>query len=297
MRTFLYNLGYFHRETWRIVRSSLLSNLFSVLGTGLILFLFGMVATGTMVGNELVSKLQQEAEISVYYSETISANEALQLVDTIKGINGVWNARLVDEVEARSLMEEMLGEEARILELFDKNPFASFIEVRIHLDSMDTVLEEVRMLDGVEYVRDNRAVLEQLQGIINGLKIIGSLIILAVGITTLIILSHMIRQGIYNNREQINTLRLLGAPESFIGFPFVMVGLLLTLLGGALATAMITILIGKGYQGIGTALTFLPMPPQQGLVMNITTLIFTVSLALGLLGSLFGLSSIGKNRR
>lgn len=297
MKTFFYNIGYFHRETWRIVRANLLSNLFSILGTGLILFLFGMVATGTMIGNELIAKLQQEAEISVYYSEVIGEKEASHLADTIKTINGVWSARLVNEAEARSLMEEMLGEEAKILELFEENPFAAFIEVRIYLDSMDFVLEEVRKLDGVEYVRDNRSVLTQLQGIINGLKIIGSLIILAVGITTLIILSHMIRQGIYNNREQINTLRLLGAPESFIGFPFVMVGLLLTLLGGALATAMITVLIHKGYQGIGAAIAFMPLPSQQGVVMNITLLIFTVSLVLGLLGSLFGLSSIGKSGR
>lgn len=297
MKTFFYNIGYFHRETWRIVKSNLLSNLFSILGTGLILFLFGMVATGTMIGNEFIAKLQQEAEISVYYSEAIGEDRALQLVDTIKTVKGVWSARLVSEAEARSLMEEMLGEEAKILELFEENPFAAFIEVRIHLDSMDSVLEEVRKLDGVEYVRDNRSVLTQLQGIINGLKIIGSLIILAVGITTLIILSHMIRQGIYNNREQINTLRLLGAPESFIGFPFVMVGLLLTLLGGALATAMITVLIHKGYQGIGAALAFIPLPSQQGVIMSITFLIFTVSLVLGLLGSLFGLSSIGKSGR
>jgi len=294
MKAFLYNIGYFFKEAWRIVRTNFLSNLFSVLGTGLILFLFGMVATGTMIGNELIDKLQKEAEISVYFSETISETEVSQLVDAMKTINGVWDARLVNEAEARSLMEEMLGEEANILELFEENPFAAFIEVRIHLDTMDTVLKEVRKLDGVEYVRDNRSVLMQLQGIINGLKILGSLIILAVGITTLIILSHMIRQGIYNNREQINTLRLLGAPESFIGFPFVMVGLLLTLLGGALAIAMITVLIRNGYRGIGIALAFVPLPTQQEVVMNISILVLAVSLLLGLLGSLFGLSSIGK---
>ncbi|NLP33575.1 MAG: hypothetical protein GX359_00030 [Clostridiales bacterium] len=296
MKTFLYNVGYFHRETWRIVKSNLLSNLFSVLGTGLILFLFGMVATGTLIGNELLAKLQQEAEISAYFSETMDESVALLLVDEIKEIEGVWNARLVGEEESRSQMEDLLGEEAGILELFEENPFAAFIEIRIHLDSMDTVLNEVDNLNGIEYVRDNRAVLERLQGIIGGLKIIGTLIILAVGITTLIILSHMIRQGIYNNREQINTLRLLGAPGSFIGFPFVMVGLLLTLLGGALATILINVLINSGYSSIDGALTFIPLPSQQGLMMNISILIIAVSLVLGLLGSLFGLSSIGKNR-
>lgn len=297
MKTFLYNLGYFHREAWKIMKTNLLSNFFSVLGTGLILFLLGLVALGAGIGSELVSKLQQEAEISAYFHEGMDENATSHLVDTMKTIEGVLDAKLIEEAEARSRMEGLLGEEAKILEVFEENPFAAFIEMRIHLDAMDAVLTDVRKVDGIEYVRDNRAVLQQLQGIIKGLEIIGGLIVLAVGITTLIILSHMIRQGIYNNREQINTLRLLGAPGSFIGFPFVLVGVLLTLLGGTIATFLLIAVIHGGYHSIGTTLAFLPLPPQEELTTNTSALLLSVSLVLGLLGSMFGLSSIGKNAR
>jgi cell division transport system permease protein len=43
MKTFFYNLGYFFAEVKKTVRLNLLSNLFSIIGTGLILFLLGMV--------------------------------------------------------------------------------------------------------------------------------------------------------------------------------------------------------------------------------------------------------------
>jgi len=294
MKTFFYNFGYFFIEARKTIRFNLLSNLFSVLGTGLILFLLGMVAIGWSVGDQLVTMLSDEAEISAYFDENTGTDTAMELVNQIKTMEGVWDARLISETEAQDRMKETLGEEARLLELFDENPFEAFVEIRIQLKSMDSVLESVGNLQGINYVRDNRVVLEQLQGIIEGLKILGYLIIAAVGITTLIIISHMIRQGIYNNKDQINTLRLLGAPNGFIGFPFLMVGLLLTLCGGLMAVALLVPLISAGYHQLGGSLPFIPLPNKKELINNVGLLILAVSIVLGFMGSLFGLSSIRK---
>lgn len=118
--------------------------------------------------------------------------------------------------------------------------------------------------------------------------------IAAVGITTIIILSHMIRQGIYNNREQINTLRLLGSPGAFIGFPYVLAGILLTLLGGLLAAVSVVLLIKTAFEGLGNIVLFLPLPSQKELTDKMLTLLPSISFILGLAGSLFGLSSVRK---
>ncbi|HWT27404.1 MAG TPA: permease-like cell division protein FtsX [Mobilitalea sp.] len=296
MKTFFYNIGYFVKEVRKTIRFNPLSNLFSVLGTGLILFLLGMVFAGGAVGDQLISSLQKEAEISVYYNQDLKEDQVSKLLENIKGINGVRDASYIDKEQAESQMKETLGEEADILNLFDKNPFEAYIEVRIHLENMDSVLASIGKLNGVSYVRDNRSVLEQLQNITEGLKLLGILIILAVGITTLIIVSHMIRQGIYNNREQINTLKLLGAPGSFIGLPFVLAGLLLTLAGGVLAAVLLTVLIREGYGGLGEFLPFIPLPPKEELIQNVDLLILSISILLGLFGSLFGLISIRSSK-
>src|SRR5690606_21902377 len=178
---------------WRTIRMNFLSNFFSIIGTGLILFLLGLVTVGTIIGNQFITKLSQEAEISAYFVEDMGVDAAKELVSEIQNIQGVWNAKLIDEMQARAMMEDMLGEEAKILELFEDNPFKAFIEIRIDLDAMETVLSQVASLEGIDYVRDNRAVLKQLQSIIRGVEVVGYLITLAVGITTLILLSHMIR--------------------------------------------------------------------------------------------------------
>jgi len=292
VKSFLYNIGYFFKEAKKIIQLNLLSNVFSFLGTGLILFLLAMVVCGWNVSNQLVEMLQKEAEISAYFNKDMDNQKVLELIETIKNIDGVSDAVLIDEAEAYGRMEEVLGEEAHILNLFKENPFEAYIEVRIHLDEIDAIVEDVKNIEGIDYVRDNKEVLERIQGITEGLKYLSYLIFAAVGITTLVIVSHMIRQGIYNNRDQINTLRLLGAPNSFIGFPFVLVGLLLTLGGGILASVLISALINAGYGQMSGTLPFIPLPPRDELLSGLLILIITTSIILGVAGSLFGLSSI-----
>lgn len=293
MKSFIYNLGYFVREAKKVIRLNLISNLVSILGTGLILFLLGMVLTGGSIGNRLVTVLSEEAQISAYFPADMTTEGAEQLKAQVLGLNGVREVRLVDKSEAQEKMKGVLGEEARILELFDHNPFEAYLEIGIEIGEVDAVTERISALDGIEYIRNNREVLVQLKGITSALTVLGYLVMAAVSITTVIILSHMIRQGIYNNREQINTLRLLGAPNGFISFPYISVGLFMTLAGGVLSVVLMVLLINGAYEHMNGILPFLPLPSKEELITRMLVLLPVISLVLGLLGSWIGLSSIG----
>jgi cell division transport system permease protein len=296
MKTFFYNIGYFLLEALRTIRFSPLSNFFSILGTGLILFLLGIVLAGWSVGDQIVMMLEQEAEISAYTVDPEDQDKMDELTRQIQSIDGVVEVRFIQKEQAKLQMEKLLGNEANILELFEENPFEAFLEIRIDLGRLEEVSKQLIQLDGIEYVRDNREVLEQMKQVTDGVKIVGAFIILAVGMTTLIIISHMIRQGIYNNREQINTLRLLGAPSGFIGFPFVLAGILMTVIGGILAVALLLMVIGSGYRQLDGVLPFIPLPKQEQLQTEISFFIIAISAILGILGSLFGLSSMRKDK-
>lgn len=291
MKNFLYNTGYFLREVKTIIRLNLLSNVFSLLSTGLIFFILAMVISGWWVSSQVVEAIQGEAEVSVYFKEGLGKADAIMLVEDIKDIKGVREARLVDEAEAYGRMEEILGKEAHVLEYFDENPFSPFIEVKILIDGIDPILKELDMMPGIEHVRDNREVLERLQSIAGVLKVLGYLVVAAVGISTMVIISHIIRMGIYDNREQINTLRLMGAPEAFIGFPFVLEGQLLTLGGGAIASALGVFSLKYIYAQMAGPLPFIPLPPLGTMTSQLVLLVMSLSAALGIAGSFFGLSS------
>lgn len=291
MKKYFYNIKYFLKETKTLIKLNKLSNVTTLLCIALILFILSMVISGWWISNKVADAISKEAEISVYYDDYLNNSEITGLVEKISKINGVDDVNIVDESEAYERMVNILGKEARVLEYLDENPFSSFLEVRIHLDSMDYVLEELEFINGVNHVRDNRKVLNRLRSIGDIMKFLGYLIVIAVSITTLVIISHIIRLGVQSNKDQINTMRLLGAPEGFIAFPFFLEGLFLTISGGVLAAVLSLFVLKKLYAQMQGPLPFIPLPSLGVLSQSITILVMLLSAVLGIIGSLFGLKS------
>lgn len=285
------NLGYFLKETRTIIKLNFFSNILSVFSMGFIFFILLMVISGGWISSQMVTLIQEEAEISIYYDEDLEETKLNQLIEEIKAVGGINDVTMVSQEEAYNRMEKIMGKDASVLELFDKNPFNSFIEAGIDIDKVDSIVNKVELIDRVEYVRDNRNVLNRLKSISNIVNLLGSLVVAAVGVSTLVITSHIIRQGIYNNKEEINTLRLLGAPESFIVLPFIMVGLILTLGAGILATVMGTITLKYVYLQIAGPLPFIPLPALDSLYKAIPIFTIILCLVIGLFGSIFGIKS------
>ena len=288
MKKYFYNLGYFLKEVKKIIGINLLSNIATFFSIALILFILTMVISGWWISGDVIKTIQGEAEISVYYNE---GSDTEILIKSIKSVDGVYEALLVEEGEAYERMEGILGKEAKVLEYFDDNPFSSFIEVKIDLNKINSVLNKLKTLDGIEHIRDNQDVLTRLRNISEIFNFLGSLVISAAGITTLVIVFHIIKLGIHSNKEQINTLRLLGATEGFIGFPFILEGLFITLVGGLIAISLAGFILRHIYAQIAGPLPFIPLPPLAGLLGKLRILIMTVSGVLGLMGSLSGLFS------
>ncbi|NLI91316.1 MAG: hypothetical protein GX434_03685 [Peptococcaceae bacterium] len=286
---------YFLKEAITVFRLNLLSNILSLFSIALIFFMFAMMFSGWRVSNHVAEALQTEAEINVYYNKSIGTEGALQLAGQIEGIYGVKEARLVNESEAYNRMEKILGEESKVLKVFDENPFSSYLEVKIDLEQTDLVLKGLKILPGIEHVRNNRDVLDRVRSIAGTIRIFGTMVLLAVAICTMVIVSHMIRQGIEQNKEQINTLRLLGAPEMFIGSPFLLEGLLLTLGGAAISGLAAALTIRQINFQMASTLPFMPLPSAGVLTHQMLLAIGFLGIVLGIAGSFLGLASARKS--
>lgn len=295
MKNIIKNLGYFLKETKTIIKLNLLSNVFSILSMCFIFFMLSMVISGVWISSQMVALIQEEAEINIYYSEELEETEVFQIVNKIKTIDGVQEVLTIDEEKAYNRMVEIMGKDASILGFFDYNPFSAFIEVKIDLEEIDLIVEQIESIPDIEYIRDNKSVLNRFRSISNIVKILGTLVVVAVGISTLVITSHIIRQGIQNNKEQINTLKLLGAPEFFIVLPFIIEGLFLTLVSGVLAAIMDTLALKYIYAQTAGPLPFISLPPLGDLIEENIIMILSISFILGIIGSIFGLVSANKS--
>jgi len=291
MKNIIVNVGYFIKEAFTVLRTNRLSNFLSFISIGLAFFLLSLVISAWVVSLQVIDLLQQEAEMSVFVSESANQTVRERLSEEITVIPGVLGTRVVDEAEALERMEAILGEEAEVLGFFDENPFEAFIEVQVDLSLTESIAEALAEIPGIRYVRDNREVLNQIRNIAGIQRFLGFLFVIAAGAATLVVISHIIRQGIYHNREQINTLRLLGAPEAFIALPFLLVGLSLTVGGGILASLLTGLAVTQGYAQLSTPLPFIPLPPREVLIRDTSFMIITLSVLLGIGGSFMGLKT------
>lgn len=291
----IYNIGYFFKEAKTIFKVDKGSNIFSIFSIGLILFILALIFSGWWVSNEIIHVLQEEAEISIYYHEDLEDVEVSNLMKEIEGIAGIKKVSIVGEEESYDRMATVLGNEANILNLFEDNPFTAFIEVKVDIDQTDYILSKINKLKNIKYIRDNKAIIDKLKNITNMLTLASILIVVVVGISTVFVISHIIRQGIYNNRDQINTLNLLGAPDGFIGTPFLLEGLFLTLGGGLISWLLISGLLYFGYEKIKSSLLFVPLPSIGNFIPNMFIILMSISGVLGVLGSLFGLRVSKRN--
>lgn len=291
MKTIISNFGYFLKEARTIIKINLMSNILSILSIGLILFFAVATISGWWISNQAVEVLEEEAEINVYFAEDIDEDEVDHMMKKIHALTGVEEVSLVDKNEAYHRMEEVLGKEAKVLKYLDENPFSPYIEVQIDLESMDSIIERLKSIEGIEQIRDNREILGKIRNLSSVLKTIGYIFITAVGVSTLIIVSHIIRTGIYENREQINTLILLGAPDGFISFPFLIEGMILTLGGGLLASLLLSLSLRYVYSVMAGPLPLIPLPDMESMGRKLISIIMLLSAGFGLLGSLFGLRS------
>ncbi len=285
------NLGYFIHESVLLWKVDLKSNRLSVLSIMFILLIAGLCFTAEVIGENVLDVLREEADIAVFYSEETEETQIDVLQRDLNALPGVLLTERVSKESSLHEMEEILGKDKEVLTLFDENPFAPYIRVKVDLAQRNAILQEIEGWDLIEHIRDNKDVVEKLEQIIRILTVIGVFVLATVIFVSVVVISHILRQGIFLNREHIKILHLLGAPKNFIRMPFLMEGFFMSLLSGILASLLLSGLIFLVYMrwsGFG----FFPLPEMKFLILSGTLRTLLLSLALGVFGSVSGVQAI-----
>ncbi|MBE0449283.1 MAG: hypothetical protein IBX70_00425 [Clostridia bacterium] len=292
MSKFIKNSGYFLREIKTIFMLNKVSSMLSLVSLTMIFFILMLTVSGWWMSTRWMELIKDEAEISVYYVSGLNPYALDELRDTLGKIEGVNAMRLVDAEEAYNDMEKILGSDAKVLESFTENPFDPYFELSFDFENRLNVVSKLNGVKNVSFVRDNQDVLNQLENIIDFIEIIGIVVGISVTITTFIITSHIIREGIHSNREHIRTLRLLGAPSWFINFPFVVEGVLIAGFSAFIAGLSFNVFSGSLSNAFGGTVQFLPVLDVTSMTLMLWASMTLLAVALGVIASAFGLKLV-----
>ena len=245
---------------------------------------YWIVQTGLLAGLQFV---EQKVEVVADLRESITPEgiEPLRLqVLSLPQVSSVTFVTKEDALASFRATLEAQGEED-LTKFLDKNPLHPSLEVKLK-DPHDfgDVVEILQASPAVEQVKDIGKLVDRVLTVTNILKTAGAVILIGIGVIVLFIIVNTIRLAVVARAEEIEIMRLVGASDAFIRWPFVFEGAMVGLLGAILT--MVVLYVAADPIGGFMFDFFRVLPLQLGsLGKDLVLLVFGAGVGLGVLGS------------
>src|SRR5687767_10667805 len=269
---------------WRNAMMSLAATATVVLMLVLLAGLF-IVITGLNAGLEFI---ESKVAVTARLVDNLSDARRDRLIGEVESLPGVASVDYVSPADAMQRLEDSYREIGRELDLGDPDsPITLFASLEIGLSDPDASGAVGRALsenDDVDRVLTKQAEYDTLLGIINVIRTVGLVGIGLVGLTVLFMIINTIRIAVYSRAGEIEIMRLVGASDSFIRWPFILEGILCGLIG-AIVTIVLVAAVWDPIQPAMVTVFQMPTAVSTQFLTTLSLLLFVVGLGIGALGS------------
>jgi cell division transport system permease protein len=267
-------------------RRNKLMSAFSVTTTMVMLLMLGSFLVVIASLNVTLRALETKIDVVAYIKDNADPAQVQNLQASLANNADVASVTYVSKDQALDRMKQMLGDKAQLLSQVQGNPLPASLEIQLKFASAAPALAEQLQreapIEDVDYKRD---VVERLLAITNFLRITGTVLVAGMAAIALFIIVNTTRIAMYARRQEIEIMKLVGATDWFVRWPFIFEGMFLGLLGGLVTVA----LIGLGYQPmlqrVSGLLTFLPLAFDPQFLPRLLLLLFGAGVVVGGMGS------------
>ena len=229
------NIGYLLREGIRGIFLHGFMSFAAIWVTVACLIIMGTFGLVLYNLNEMIVELEQENEMLVYIDETYSEAEAKSVGSQINQIANVHNAQFVSREQAvENFVDEMEDED--LFAGLDPSTFRDRFVITLEDNSkMRETEAAIRSIEGVADVSVHYEIQEGFQTVQRILNIASVIIIAVLLVVSMLIISNTVKLAMYDRKEEIAIMKMVGATNGFIRWPFVVEGFILGILASAIA--------------------------------------------------------------
>jgi cell division transport system permease protein len=282
--------AYFAREAATNLRRNLLMALASILATAISLVLLGSVLMLYRVVKNVTAQWENDVVIIAFIRDDANTAQVTSLRETITGYKEVKAVRYVSKKDAYNEFRDMFSNNPDLLESVDTDTLpASF---RVSLDdtnTLDSVQARIEKLAGIEEVNSAKETVQKVQTVLSVI----SLIVLGAAVVLLgaaiVLISNTIRLAIFARRKEIAIMKLVGATNWFIRWPFMLEGLVQGLIGAVVAFGLILFIRFTIIGWVSDQVAFLPFGIPNSWMVLIGGLVAVVGALIAVGGTAFAL--------
>ncbi len=222
------------------MRGNWLAHILTALTIAFVVLVFGLSALIYVNLNRLAENFGHEIRIVAYLEPGLAPQAIEDLKTKVTKLRGIASTRCVTSQEGyKKLTHQLAGAENILADLGeDFLPPALEIEVAETMQNLPlirTLASQLGSLPGVTDVRYGKEWVERLRQAASFARLMTFVIGALLLITTIFVVSNTIKLTIYLRRNELETMRLVGATNFFIRGPFAIEGMLQGLVGSGLA--------------------------------------------------------------
>jgi cell division transport system permease protein len=268
---------------WRNALMSLAATATMVLML-LLLAGFWIIQTGLLAGLQFT---EQKVEVVGYLQPNVQANQTEALQAQLETMPEVAAVTFVSRETALENFRASMAAQGRedLTRYLDSNPLYASLEVKlVDPGNVRAVGDAMRADPNIRNVINIEDLVDRVLTVTSILRTAGTVVLVIVGIIVLFIIVNTIRLAVVARAEEIEIMRLVGASDAFIRWPFVFEGAFVGLLGALLALGVLAAVADP----IGGFMVefFRVLPLQFGsLTRDLVALVMGAGLGLGVLGS------------
>ena len=267
---------------WRNAMMSLAATstvvLMLVLLSGLLIVLAGL--------DSGLQYIESKVGVTARLQDNLPQAQLDNLLADITALPGVSKAEYVPPEEALERLKESYREQGQELDLGGA-PITLYASVEISLTDPNfaaSVQSALGERPEVERITTRQVDYEKLLSIIGYVRTVGFIALALVGLTVLFMIVNMIRIAVYSRSGEIEIMRLVGASDSFIRWPFILEGILCGVIG-AVVTIILVAVAWEPIKPIMVRVFQMPTAVSTDFLAVLSAVILGMGLGVGALGS------------
>ena len=229
------NFGYLAKEGIRSIFSHGLMSFASVCVTVACMIIVGSFSILMYNLHIMVDELNQTNEVICYVDSAYTDAEAKSVHSRINMIDNVFRADYISREEALENFIEDHDNDAAFQGVDPQDLRHRIVVVLEDNSRMPETVALLEQVDGVALIDAEFELAEGFTTISNVLGLVSTGIIAILLIVSLLIISNTVKLAMYDRKNEIAIMKMVGATNGFIRFPFVVQGFFLGIIGAALA--------------------------------------------------------------
>ncbi len=251
------------------------------------LLLMGCFAMVVLNLNNMLNNLMDRNEFLAYVDEAYSQEEARALQSEIEAVGNVAEVEFITKEAAKADYIEGLDDNALYSDLPDRI-FRDRFSVHVEdLSLIEDTIDRVSQIDGIADISVELEVVKGFVTVRNIAMVVAAALVLILFFISMFIMSNTIKLATLNRGDEIAIMRMCGATNRFIRWPFIYQGAILGLLGAGIAYGLLTgiyYLVTRAVNLSGR-ISLITIIPYRELSTYVLVVFLAAGLLIGVVGS------------